>query len=551
MSSANIRRLTAALVAGTGVVNIVSAIYPEIPGRIDVLQDIISLRVIHSSQTATVLAGFLLILLADGLRKRRKRALQLTVAILVASSILHVAKGLDYEEAILTGLLALWLVHVRRMFGVQCRALTPRHVGQHLTRAFVLYWGYVFLGFVILRRAVRPAPTVRDVIAEPLRLLAGMPHFTYATGHARWFEDSLTIVACLFALYCFGLALRPFILHPRSDAADIARARSLVRRYGRDTLSYFAMQDGRAYFFDPSGQAFLSYRLWGTVALVGGDPIGNPSRIADLVSDFLEFAELNGMQPCFLAVSSETEAMYRRAGMRTLKIGEEALIELQDFDIGTLKRKVRRAVRHIEELGIEAVTYRAPEIPYAIAEQAKAITAAWIDTKGGAERGFSMTLGRFPRPQDRDCEITVAMQGDKVLGFLSVVPVYGSNAWSLDAMRRLPSSPNGLMEFLVARLAQEYRTRGFRTLSLNFASLANSMDDMDSRMLDETRKFIFENLSGLYQLKSLALFNSKFAPRWRSRYLAYRDVLTFPKLVLAVIQAEDPVKFPRLVVGKR
>jgi lysylphosphatidylglycerol synthetase-like protein (DUF2156 family) len=132
-----------------------------------------------------------------------------------------------------------------------------------------------------------------------------------------------------------------------------------------------------------------------------------------------------------------------------------------------------------------------------------------------------------------------------------VVPVYGRAGWSLDAMRRLPDSPNGLMEFLVITIAERYRDRGYRTLSLNFASLANTIDDIDSRMLDGTRRFLFENLSGFYQLKSLAQFNGKFCPVWRSRYLAYGDVLTFPKFVLAVVQAEDPIKLPRVVPGRR
>jgi lysyl-tRNA synthetase, class II len=190
-------------------------------------------------------------------------------------------------------------------------------------------------------------------------------------------------------------------------------------------------------------------------------------------------------------------------------------------------------------------------VPGPVAEQVGEITRAWVDIKGGAERGFSMTLGRFPRAEDRDCEITVALQGDIVLGFLSVVPVYGIESWSLDAMRRRPDSPNGLMEFLVIRLAEQYRERGFQRLSLNFASLANSANDIDSRMLEETRRFIFENLSSFYQLKSLAQFNNKFAPQWRSRFLAYGDMLTFPKLVLAVVQSEDPIKFPRRMTGRR
>ena len=74
-------------------------------------------------------------------------------------------------------------------------------------------------------------------------------------------------------------------------------------------------------------------------------------------------------------------------------------------------------------------------------------------------------------------------------------------------------------------------------LSLNFATLSNAANDIDSKDIDETRRFLFDHLSSFYQLKSLYQFNEKFAPEWCSRYLAYRDVLKIPKLALAIAQS--------------
>ena len=157
-----------------------------------------------------------------------------------------------------------------------------------------------------------------------------------------------------------------------------------------------------------------------------------------------------------------------------------------------------------------------------------------------------MTLGRLPRAVDKDCELVVAQEGDTVYGFLSLAPVYQGNAWSLDSMRRRPDSPNGLMEFLVIAAAETYMARGSRRLSLNFATLSNAANDIESRAIDETRRFLFDHLSSFYQLKSLYQFNDKFAPDWCSRYLVYRDVLKIPKLALAIAQSEDPIRLPTI-----
>jgi lysylphosphatidylglycerol synthetase-like protein (DUF2156 family) len=141
----------------------------------------------------------------------------------------------------------------------------------------------------------------------------------------------------------------------------------------------------------------------------------------------------------------------------------------------------------------------------------------------------------------------VALEGERVLGFLVLVPVFQRHAWSLDAMRRRGASPNGLTEFLVISACEEYRERGYQELSLNFATLSNLEDNIASRAVEGTRSFLFDHLSSFYQLKSLQQFNAKFAPTWRSRYMAYDGILNFPRLAFAVLQAEDPIRLPQVM----
>ena len=540
------RRVASILTALAGVMNIVSALYPAVPRRMELLADILPLTVIRGAQSATVLLGFALILLADGLRKRRRRAFQITVVSLLLSAVLHLTKGLDFEEAIAAVSLACLLVDGRDTFSVPSGLIVPGRLFSRIHAVLVLYVTYVVVGFVILRREVAPPPSLVRVLQEPLRVLGDTAYFRYLTPQARWFERSITVFAGCVALYAVLRLLRPLIPHHSATAADRLRARDLVQRYATDTLAYFSLQDGRSYFFDDSGTAFLSYRLWGSVALVAGGPIGPRHTHQQLIVSFVEFMTANGVEPCFLGVPADGVELYQAVGMGVLKVGEEAVIDLAAFDVQSLKRKVRRAARHVADLGITAVTYRRDEVPSHVMRQIREISREWVRAKGGNERGFSMTLGRLPRPVDRDCELVVAQQGDTVYGYLSLAPVYHGNAWSLDAMRRRPDSPNGLMEFLIIEAARSYFARGSARLSLNFATLSNAANDIDSRAIDETRRFLFEHLSSFYQLKSLYQFNDKFAPEWCSRYLAYRDVLKIPKLALAIAQTEDPIRLPSI-----
>lgn len=530
--------------------NVLSALYPAIPSRMELLRDVLPLHVIRGTQTLTVLVGFFLILLADGLRKRRRRAMQIVVVLLLASSVLNLAKGLDFEEASIAAALALGLVACRSAFNVSSVLPTPRRLLSRIGALAVMLYGYVILGFLVLRHAVRPAPTLSTASLEPLRALWDAPHFHYLTPQSQWFERSFAFLSSVALLFVLVQLLQPLIPHRSATPLDLSRVRGVVHRYGSDTLSYFAFQHGRSYFFDDTGEAFLSYRLWRTVAIVGGHAVGPCDRIPALIAQFIAFTTENGIEPCFLGISGADLGVYGNLGLRTLKVGEEALIDLPSFDTSALKRKVRRAGRHIEDVGIRAITYRRDALPASIVQQMEDISRNWIAARGGSERGFSMTLGRLPGSSDGDCEITLGMKGDRVCGYLCVVPAYSGSAWSLDSMRRHENEPNGLMEYLVMRAAETYRDRGFRTLSLNFATLSNAQNNIDSRILENTRRFLYDHLSSVYQLRSLEQFNGKFQPIWQSRYLAFREVRVFPKLAVAIAQSEDPIRIPALFRGK-
>lgn len=332
---------------------------------------------------------------------------------------------------------------------------------------------------------------------------------------------------------------------PTTDRGALAR--SIVEAYGDDTLSYFALRETGQYFFDATNQAFLSYRQWGYVALVGADPVGPPDFIGDCTERFLRFCASKRLTPCFLGINRRHLDLYRALGLRTLKIGEEGLLDLPDFDVSKLQRKVRRAERHCLNLGITSAIQTASDLPQNLRDQALEVSDEWIRERGGFEQGFSMTLGRFPQPQDADVRIVVAVSGSRIIGFLTLMPVYKVGGWSLDMMRRLTRSPNGLTEFMLIQAARALQAEGWEFMSLNFAALSNTEPWVDEpRAVTLLRRFCFDNLSSLFQLKSLYRFNAKFKPRWESRYLAFRDLSAVGPILLAIIQSEDPIHLPHI-----
>src|SRR5579872_87432 len=510
MTQPRIRLILALATALAGVMNIVSSLFPAFHWRYLLLRDMVPLHVINDSQVATVILGILLILLADGLLKRQRRAMRLTLILLLLSAVVNLTKGLDYEEALVCLGLAVAFFSQRNDYVVRSRPIGLRSALSFAGAFALLYYGYAFLGFRLLQASITPRPALAGAILEPFRLVLDSPLYHYHGHQAVWFGDSLILIACVAVGITAALVLRPFIPMRRCTALEKQRARNIIRTHGRDTLSYFALRDDRSFFFDRTNSAFLSYKIWRDVALVGGGPVGPAELHRGVTAEFLEYCGSNGLTPCFLGPDGIHVDMYRSMGLRMVKIGEEAVIRLADFDVTSLKRKVRRAERHCIEFGITAEVFAAPRVPQEYRDAAGKVSAEWVRAKGGAERGFSMTLGRFPTPQDRDVRVLIASRQGQLVGFLTFVPVFGSNGWSLDMMRRDMAAPNGLTEFMVIQAARALQAEGAEFLSLNFASLSSSEAAIEEpRALTSLRRFLFDNLSSVYQLKTLYQFNTK------------------------------------------
>ena len=95
---------------------------------------------------------------------------------------------------------------------------------------------------------------------------------------------------------------------------------------------------------------------------------------------------------------------------------------------------------------------------------------------GGDERGFSMALGRLGDPLDAQCVLVQAHDAaGNLRAFLSFVP-WGRNGLSLDLMRRDPTADNGLVELMVASLAERAAAFGVGRVSLNFAMFREAFE---------------------------------------------------------------------------
>ncbi len=102
--------------AAAGVVAVVSALTPSIADRSDLVEGVLPPGVPAAARILALSFGIGLVWLSRSLSRGRRRAWQLSVALVVASAAAHLAKGLDFEEAVVSLVLLAALLRWRRSF---------------------------------------------------------------------------------------------------------------------------------------------------------------------------------------------------------------------------------------------------------------------------------------------------------------------------------------------------------------------------------------------------------------------------------------------------
>ena len=536
-------KLAALAAALAALVDLASAATPNISWRHQALLQLEPFEALRVSHAAAVPASFVLFVTSFYLWRRRQGALRVALALLLALGILNLLKGLAVEEAAASFAVAgvLWLG--RRSFSVRHDPVTLRSA---LWRVPLLALGSFALCLVAVRLGSPEGTGAAVVVRETIDALLWQPGPLVFHDELGRLDQAIGAVGAITLLWCAYLLFRP-LAAPRLLPGTEARraAERLVRRHGSDTLAYFKLRRDEHYLFGPDGRAFLGYRVENGVLLVSGDPVGPKDAFPPLLRELSGFAQARGLRLAALGVGEELRPLWEQLGLRSLYLGDEAVVETAAFSLGGRAiRKVRQSVSRLEKHGYRAELQELGTLEPAALEELDQVSILW--RQGAPERGFTMTLDALRREDHGDSLVVVARDGvGRARGFLHFAPTFGRAAVSLSLMRRDRATPNGLTEFLVVRAIELLRARGVDEVSLNFAAFARLIHSPRGPR-ERTLGRLLLLADAFFQVERLYRFNAKFFPRWKPRYLMYEHVLSLPRVGLAALWAEGQLPKPAL-----
>ena len=300
-----------------------------------------------------------------------------------------------------------------------------------------------------------------------------------------------------------------------------AQVEAIVGLYGRTSLDYFKLWPDKSYYFSFSRQSVVAYRVACSVAVSLGDPAGPVSEREVTIRAFVGFCGDHGWRAAFHQVLPDFLPVYRRQGLRVVKIGEEALVDLERFVAETSRyRRFRRPRRRLGTQGYRVIREFGPHAE-SVLDEVEEVSREWLSLPGRRERGFA--LGHFDRGYlTRYPLVVVRDPADRLVAFANQVPDVRPGVATVDLMRHRLTVPNGLMDYLFSELMLLLHEEGYRGFSLGLAPLAGVGGARGAGLEERAVHEVYEHVTGLFSFKGLRAYKAKFDPVWEERFLVYQ-----------------------------
>jgi lysyl-tRNA synthetase len=498
----------------------------------------------------SVAIGLGIIGIARGLSRGKRRAWAVGLVLFALAAVVHLLRGPDPLSVILSAAMLFALVWFRDDFRAHSDPGSLQQAAVFVPVYLVLVFLFTSITLFAERKHITPDLTFWGNVQTEFKGLVGFagPYTYHRHVFHDFFETGLLVLGILGLFTLLYLVFRTFVQADPPTPERRGRAEEIVRRWGDDTLDYFALRRDKNYFFAADGESLIAYLYVRGTAMVAADPIGPPGHEAQTLDEFLSFCAERGWRVAFFAVREADADMYRARGMHPIYLGDEAILRLDTFTLEGAERKaVRAAVKHVEKDHTFELIAEKEASPELVAELNE-ISEEW--RKGAPERGFTMELGEDVEGVNPDFVLAIARDrgSERVEGFLRFVPVYGDQpGYSLDLMRRRLSSTNGMTEFMIARAAQALGARGFKRLSLNFAAWGRLLDSAeDAGLSGRLQRLMARGLNPFFQIQSLRDFNQKFGPEWVPRSVVIDDASDLPRIAMLYASVEGFLDVPLL-----
>lgn len=497
-----------------GVILLFSGTLPAVKGRLEVLTDFLPLPAIEISHFLGSVVGASLLILARGLQRRISTAYYAAAGLLVAGITLSLFKGLDYEEAVILTIMLLAMLPCKKEFYRKASLLDQRFSSAWIISIIAVIVCCIWLGMFSYKHV-----EYSSSLWWRFALNADAPRFLRAVTAG-------TIFLLLYSLAKLQFSGKTVTVP--DDAGRLVKAERIVRSCPK-TYAWLALLSDKSFLFDKDQDAFIMYAVRGRSWVAMGDPVGPQEKARELIWDFRELCDRYSGWPVFYQVEKEYLDFYLELGLTFIKLGEEGRVNLQEFSLaGASHSGLRHSRNKIEKQGFSYSIIMPEHVP-GILPQLREVSDQWLQEKKSNEKRFS--LGFFSPEYLSKTAVAVVSRNNNIIAFANILTGAAKEELSIDLMRFLPSSPEGIMDYLFIELLLWGKHQDYKWFNFGMAPLSGIEDRALAPLWTHAGAFIFRHGEQFYNFQGLRKYKEKFDPQWRPKYLACPKGLVLPRVL--------------------
>ena len=316
-------------------------------------------------------------------------------------------------------------------------------------------------------------------------------------------------------------------------SSDIAL--DAIQRYpdADNPSSFLAVNEGNSYLHVPDTPGVIVYRPTGRYLVQFGGPFAPKEARSRLLRAFVELAKELGREIVAIQLQGADAAEYLDEGFTVNQIGGSYALRLDTFGLrGSAFMQVRNKIARAMRSGLTVC-----EVSYdAWHDAMNELDAGWLGAKGGA-RPLEFLVGQCGGPYQHLRRLFVGVHGDRLTGYISYSPVYGSRpGWMHDLSRRQPYSPPGVMEAINKAAIETFQAEGVPWLHFGytpFSALSTAHElPGHSRAFQWFMEELWTNGEHIYPAHTQFAYKEK----WKQdvvlpEYIAFQHGASIPALV--------------------
>lgn len=510
--------LLSILVFLSGIILLISALIPGLVERTKIATELLSFPILNLSRQLSISIGILLIYVSNEIRMKVKRAYKLTWWLLVLGAIFTFLKGFDYEEAIF---LSVVLILLRMSKGSFYRRSLPFNLF-----STIVVFVFMFLGVIVYTKLSHM------ILLDFFKLKYFKDIFTKGLLNFK-INGSIIYISFAIFLLIWETTKERINNDLRYKEIDEEKINDFLYKNTGSYLSHLIFLKDKHVFYSSSDKVILTFEKSHNVIVVLGDPIGNEEHFGEAISEFQKFIDEYGFKSIFYEVSENLLSLYHEYGYYFFKLGETALVNLEEFDMLSPKsRDFRNVLSRFKRDGYVFKLLDENSIDNSLYEKLKKVSDEWL--KGRNEMGFSLGFMDKGYLNRSNVGIIIDAKSSDIIAFVSIMPKYDSKSISIDLMRFKENSPSNTMTFLILNLISLFKEKGYEVLNIGMAPLSNVGDTQNAHFKEKIAHFVFKYGKNIYSFDGLRNYKEKFNPAWKSRYLAYEDITLLPTSLIEV-----------------